>query len=201
MKTQSSEETGHRTAKSRRCYHRVMSGLERGGDFRFLTLTSSNQSPDTCQRDWRVLYMRLKRRGLIRGYVKVPELSKNGKQHLHVLFRGDYIAQAWISEMWQELHKAKVVDIRKVRAKRTKSQLASYMAKYMSKESLFRYSWSWEWVWRGFVKDWQELKRKTSEYSELAGANYYLTLLRFWRWLIKAGRLKGWALLNQLYFV
>lgn len=103
--------------------------------------------------------MRLKRRGLLEGYIKVPELSKNGKQHLHVLFRGSYISQVLLSRWWQELHKAKVVGITRVKYRSRKSDLAAYMAKYMSKALLWRYSWNWTWVWRGFVRDWAALKR------------------------------------------
>lgn len=175
------------TPKSRRCYHRVLSGLERGGQFRFLTLTSSNQSPDSCQQDWRKLYMRLHRRGLIQAYIKVPELSKNGKQHLHIIFRGQYIAQAHISQLWQELHKAKIVDIRRVKQGRTKQQLASYMAKYLSKENLFRYSWSWSWVWKGFCKDWTRLKRLFSLLSELSDYIPMKIILATWKRFIRAG--------------
>ena len=183
--------TDGRTQKSRRCFHRVISGLECGGNFRFLTLTSSNSSPETCQRSWRVLYMRLKRRGLVQGYIKVPEKSKNGKQHLHVLFRGSYIEQAMISEWWQEIHGAKIVDIRKVKGKRTKGQLAGYMAKYMSKESIFRYSWSCGWVWRGFVKDWTKLKQGVRMFSEMSGKAFMPALLFFWHLLLKKGKDKG----------
>lgn len=172
------------TQKSRRCYHRVISGIERGGTFRFLTLTSSNESPDTCQRSFRALYMRLKRRGLLQGYIKVPELSKNGKQHLHVLFRGSYIEQAMISAWWQELHQAKIVDIRRVRHPGNKKGLASYMAKYMSKENIYRYSWNWGWVWRGFVRDWGKLKRLWRELSSCKYPISFDRLLFFWRlWL------------------
>jgi len=103
--------------------------------------------------------MRLRRRGLVQGYIKVPEHSKNGKQHLHVLFRGSYIDQAMLSQMWQEIHKAKIVDIRAVGYRRGKRGIAAYMAKYMSKENLYRYSWDWGWVWRGFCNDWKRLKR------------------------------------------
>jgi hypothetical protein len=172
------------TAKSRRCYHRVISGIERGGQLRFLTLTSSKDSPDTCQRSFRILYMRLLRRGLIKGYIKCPELSKNGKQHLHVLFRGSYIEQALISAWWQEIHKAKIVDVRKLKYNRSPSRIASYMAKYMSKENLYRYSWSWGWVWRGFVRDWQKLKKLVCYYyGHISGlARPHLIIL--WRsWL------------------
>ncbi|MBA7670459.1 hypothetical protein ES703_78605 [subsurface metagenome] len=175
------------TQKSRRCYHRVISGIERGGQLRFLTLTSSNESPVSCQRDFRALYMRLKRRGLMEGYIKVPELSKNGKQHLHVLFRGNYIDQKLISVWWQELHQAKVVDIRKVRYSNRKKHLAAYMAKYMSKENLYRYSWNWNWVWRGFVKDWEALKRWWHQYNALAGYHSFGWLLNQWKICLNYG--------------
>lgn len=172
------------SSKSRRCYHRVISGIERGGTLRFLTLTSSNESPATCQRSFRALYMRLKRRNLIKGYIKVPELSKNGKQHLHVLFRGSYLEQALISHWWQEIHQAKIIDVRAVKSERSPKALASYMAKYMSKENLYRYSWNWEWVWRGFCNDWKRLK-KLWHYMNESGTFYpFSDCLRWWRlWL------------------
>jgi len=128
--------------------------------------------------------MRLKRRNLIKGYIKVPEQSKNGKQHLHVLFRGSYIEQAMISAWWLEIHKAQVVDIRKVKGGRTPKQLASYMAKYMSKENLYRYSWNWGWVWRGFVKDWKRLKVLFVWVVGEINSRNVADLLRLWRlWL------------------
>lgn len=172
------------TAKSRRCYHRVISGIERGGQLRFLTLTSSNDSPSTCQRSFRALYMRLKRRGLMKGYIKVPELSKNGKQHLHVLFRGSYIDAYMLMEMWQEIHHAKVLHITRLKT-RSKRGIASYMAKYLSKEqNWFRYSWNWDWVWRGFVKDYYALKRLWRHYHPEATAKDFRTLILFWQlWL------------------
>lgn len=189
--------TDKRTQKSRRCYHRVISGLEKGGQFRFLTLTSSNTSPDTCQRSWRALYMRLKRRGLVTAYIKVPELSKNGKQHLHVIFRGEYIAQAMISEMWQEIHGAKIVDIRRVQRGRTRAQLAGYMAKYLAKENFFRYSWSWSWVWRGFVKDWTQIKQGVRLLCELGDHKFLPALLFLWHYVLKRGRDRAWPILVE----
>jgi len=161
-----------------------MSGIERGGRLRFLTLTASNQSPDLAQHSFRVLFARLRRRGLVRGYIKVPELSKNGKQHVHVLFRGEYIEQALISHWWQEIHNAKVVDIRLVPYRRNPKALASYMAKYLSKENLYRYSWNWEWVWRGFVSDWNKLKRLCRQtFGEIEGEVKDILLYSWHLWL------------------
>lgn len=174
------------TQKSRRCYHRIISGLESGGQFRFLTLTSSNQSPDLCQKNWRILYMRLKRRGLVQGYIKVPELSKNGKQHLHVIIRGKYIAQAYLSEQWQEIHKAKVVGITRVHQGSNKGHLASYLVKYMAKENIFRYSWSWDWVWKGFCRDWWNLKRTWSYWNDMAEPVSFTVLLKIWRIFLRS---------------
>jgi len=128
--------------------------------------------------------MRLRRRGLIKGYIKVPEKSKNGKQHLHVLFRGSYIEQAMISSWWQDIHHAKIVDIRKTRQGANPRALASYMAKYMSKENAFRYSWNWDWVWRGFCRDWKRLKLLWRTLNEAAADYSFSDLLRWWNlWL------------------
>lgn len=179
------EDTFNPTKKSRRCYHRVMSGLERGGQMRFLTLTSSNESPHTCQRSFRILYMRLKRRGLIKGYIKVPEPSKNGKQHLHVLFRGSYIEQQLLSRWWQDIHHAKVVGITRVSKRRGKKGLAAYMAKYMSKDNFYRYSWSWEWVWRGFCKDWADLKKRFRQLEPFFNNLTFTYLIKVWAWCLR----------------
>jgi len=183
----STDEKWQPSPKSRRCYHRVISGIERGGRLRFLTLTSSDDSPDICQSSWRSLYRYLSRHGLVRGYIKVPEKSKNGKQHLHVLFRGEYIAQALISRKWQALHKAKVVDIRAVNRKLGKKGLASYMAKYMSKENIYRYSWSWGWVWRGFCNDWKNLKRIAWHFRDFGLDIPFDRVLRVWHMCLKVG--------------
>lgn len=129
--------------------------------------------------------MRLKRRGLVKGYIKVPELSKDGKQHLHVIIRGEYIAQAFLSEQWQEIHKAKVVGITRVHQGSNKKHLASYLVKYMIKENIFRYSWSWDWVWKGFCRDWRNLKRTWSYWNDMAVPVGFTVLLKIWRMFLR----------------
>lgn len=178
-------QTDTRNKKSRRCYHRVMSGLERGGSLRFLTLTSSLSSPEDIQRSWRALYMRMKRRGLINGYIKVPEYTKAGRLHLHVLFRGSYIAQTLLSTWWLEIHQAPVVDIRSYRPYGGKRGVASYMAKYMCKESAGRYSWSWGWVWRGFCRHWTLWKRYWWSNFHVEGKNTFRNCVLGWQWWLR----------------
>lgn len=170
--------------KARRCFHRVISGLERGGQIRFLTLTSSPDAPVDIQASWRKLYMRLSRRGLIDGYIKCSEYTVDGKVHLHVLFRGGYISQRLLSYWWKEIHRSPVVDIRLVRPRGSRSRVASYMSKYMVKELAGRYSWSWGWVWRGFARHWSIYKRWWSSWLERPGTTTFRNCLAGWRfWL------------------
>jgi hypothetical protein len=182
------EVTTARSRRQRRCYHRVISGIERGGQLRLLTLTSSPDSPEDIHRSFRALVLRLKRRGLLKGYIQVPELTKSGLQHKHVLFRGSYIEQQLISHWWQEIHKARVVDIRKVNTPSTKGRIAGYMAKYMAKDMIARYSWDWGWVWKGFVKGWKALYRYWRDEEGKVGG--FAVLLNAWRNALRDGPVK-----------
>lgn len=143
--------------KRKRAYHRIMSGLCAKGAHKFLTLTSSPDSPQDIQRSWRRLVMRLQRRGMLKdGYIRVMENTHEGRPHYHVLFRGDYIEQRHLSHLWSEIHQAPVVFISRVRSKRG---ISNYLGKYLAKDNEGRLSWSFAWVYRGFVKDWQILKK------------------------------------------
>lgn len=174
--------------RRKRCYHRVICGLERGGSLRLITLTSSDNAPGDIQRSFRKCIMRLKRRQLLKDYIKVIEVKDDGRQHIHLCYRGEYIEQAALSAMWQEIHHSPIVDIRRVKAGRqSKRGVAGYLAKYMAKEMVKRYSWSWHWVYPGFVKTWREAKRVVVilklwlPAGEVAGA-----LLKLWRSHIRA---------------
>lgn len=175
------------TAKSGRCFQRVASGLEFDGDLRFLTLTSTRESSPEIQRHFRALMARLKRRGLVTGYIQVPEFTKSGLAHKHILLRGRYIDQVVLSQMWQEIHGSKIVDIRKVRNIHGRRQMANEMAKYMAKDTSGRYSWDWGWVWPGFCRDWQRLKRAWrywNEWTDKPEASFQ-DLLWCWRWFLR----------------
>jgi hypothetical protein len=146
--------------KKKRCYHRVISGLQRKGCVRFVTLTSSDNAPCDIQHSFRKLMWRLRRRGLVQDYIKVIEVADDGRQHIHMAFRGQYIDQQWLSMLWVKLHLSPVVDIRQLKnGKRDKKRAANYLAKYMAKEACRRYSWSKNWVYPGFIKVWVVAKR------------------------------------------
>ncbi|MBA7707489.1 hypothetical protein ES703_116362 [subsurface metagenome] len=166
--------------KGRRMYHRVMSGLEKGGQLRLLTLTTASQADNELfQRHFRMLRMRLLRRGLLFDYIRCRELTKSGLRHEHILFRGSYIEQVYLSHLWGEIHGAPVVWIQSVRGK---SRLASYLAKYAIKGVEARTAYSWGWVWRGFAQSWALVKRVGWKYGYP-----FVEVLTYWRWCVRLG--------------
>jgi len=148
------------TKPQRRFYQRIMSGVEsaiaRGETLRFMTLTSSPNSPTDFHRSFRKLVKRCRRAFKKFEYTRVREYTISGLIHAHLIYRGTFIPQAWLSKVWNELHKAPIVYIRKVDY--TGHSLGAYLVKYLTKTSE-RYSWSWGWVYAGFVKDWKQMLR------------------------------------------
>lgn len=182
--TDSSESFDRR--RYRRCFHRVISGIERGGQLRFLTLTSAPDSPVEIQHSWRRLYARFRRRGWMSGYIKVTERTHSGLLHLHVLYRGEYIPQPLISKWWAEIHGAPIVDIRRAFGR---TGAASYLAKYMSKTGA-RYSWSWGWVYRGFAGVWaagKALVRRLCRRGPDRSGQWWDGFIRLWRLHLRFG--------------
>ena len=159
-------------------YHRVMSGLERQGEVRLITLTTAHLSDNEAfQRHFRQLRMRLLRRHLLVDYIRCPEYTENGLRHEHILFRGNFIEQSYLSYLWAGIHGAPIVDIRRTRGKR---RLAGYLANYMAKAPAGRYAYSWGWVWKGFAHSWKLLK-KVAYQNQWSGKD----TLTIWRWMVK----------------
>lgn len=166
--------------KRRRLFQRAMSGLEfaaaRGERVRFLTLTSMPSSTKAIHDSFRSFVKRVRRKGKFE-YLAVKEFTKSGLAHLHILYRGIYLNQAWISETWQQIHGAKIIYIEDVRG--DLKQVANYLAKYIISEGE-RFWWSWNWVYRGFVRDWNDIKKANIK----GGVFDVKTAIRQWRaWL------------------
>lgn len=182
-------------ARRRRCFHRVMSGLERGGDLRVVMLSTGVRDKVVVQRAFRSLVAWAKRRGLLEDYIRVPELTADDYIHLHLIFRGRFIDRPLLMRKWYALlggpeymPGAKYVYLQRLRSK---VGIAHYLAKYMAKgdETWVRgnYSWSWGWVWRGFCGDWEALKRAWAFGNERGFGVSYAGLLALWRWHCRAG--------------
>jgi len=144
------------TRAQKRLFHRVLSGIEmakRSNDYlRVLTLTSSLDSGD-FHGDFEVLKKRIRRKFGRFEYVAVKEHTKEGLVHLHLVYRGRFMSQKWLSETWEEVHGAKIVWI----ARLYTWKLAKHLARYFVKEGVGRFWMSWGWVYRGFVRDWKRL--------------------------------------------
>ena len=146
--------------KQKRAYHRALSGLEvahaLNEHVRFITLTSSLSSPSDIHRSFSKLVKRIRRNFGHFEYFAVRETTASGLIHIHLLYRGPFIPQEWLSNAWAEIHQASVVWIKHVDLKRdSKKKIASYLVKYLAKDPLGRFWASWNWVFRGFVWFWR----------------------------------------------
>lgn len=63
-------------------------------------------------------------------YCLVWEIHADGYPHMHIATKGPYLPQRWLSAQWERLGIGRVVDIRRIDAKRG---AARYMTKYMLK--------------------------------------------------------------------
>lgn len=159
-------ENGGYTKKQRRAFQRLMSGLTVGKSrrerLRFMTLTSSPESLGRkLNADFRALKMRIYRKFHFKmKYWKIRTNEGNGV--LHIIFRGKYVPQKWLSEQWAEIHKSLIVDIRSLyETKRGLRGIAFYLiGNYLTKQSFERMSWGYSWVFPAFVGCWKRLIEK-----------------------------------------
>ena len=105
-----------RGRKCGRLYQRLMCGIQfanyNGQRLRFMSLTSSPQSdPSKVNRHFEVLVKRIRRRFPLFEYCKIRTPEGSGGV-IHCVFRGPFIPQSWLSEQWNEIHSAHIVDIR-----------------------------------------------------------------------------------------
>jgi hypothetical protein len=159
--------------KSRRAYHRILSGLKRQRALRhkvrFITLTTvPGTELDAVGAWWQTLRKRITRKWGIRlEYWRLKTNEGNGV--LHILYSGPYIPQSWLSRAWGEISGAKIVDIRAIRGEKrlTRYLIGQYLASQEDDYRIYtRQSWSWGWCFRGFVGIWQRLVAKSGSLGE-----------------------------------
>jgi len=107
---------------------------------RFITLTARPGSDGTPRERlrmlahaWRTIVKRLHRLHPLKTieYMAVVEGTKRGEPHLHILYRGPWIAQRTLSTWMLELTGSPIVDIRAVKNTRN---AVRYVAKYIAKK-------------------------------------------------------------------
>lgn len=88
----------------------------------------------SMRHDWAKLTRRLNRRETDQHikYVAVVEWTKAGQPHIHCLIESSYVPQKWLSQAWNALHGAPIVDIRRVKPGQG---AAKYLAKYLTKST------------------------------------------------------------------
>jgi hypothetical protein len=159
--------------KSRRAYHRILSGLKRQRALRrrirFLTLTSPLESSmEELGRRWQTLRKRITRKwGIKLEYWRLKTNEGNGV--LHILYAGPYIPQSWLSRNWEEINGAWNVDIRALRGEKrlTRYLIGQYLSNQEEDYMIYtRQSWSWGWCFRGFVGIWKRLVAKSGSLGE-----------------------------------
>lgn len=106
---------------------------------RFVTLTSNpSWGPSKTYRArklieaWRIIVRQYRahfKTSKIQYFI-VMETTKTGEPHLHILVRGPYLSQKWLSKRMQELARAPIVDVRYVRSAK---KAAEYVSKYVGK--------------------------------------------------------------------
>jgi hypothetical protein len=144
-------ESGGYTKKQRRAFQRLMSGLivgkSRNERLRFMTLTTSDEAKNLgfdrkLNEHFRVLKMRILRKYYFK--MKCWKIRTNeGNGVLHIVYRGKFIPQKWLSAHWSVIHKSPIVDIRKLyETSRGLKGLCFYLVgNYLSKQSFERMSW------------------------------------------------------------
>lgn len=110
-----------------------------GHPTRLLTLTSRRTEGTTAERAakalvlaWRLIRRRIHSQHADKRveFLAIFERTQLGWPHLHILMRGPYLDQRWLSAQMQELTDSPIVDIRRVKSKRG---AAHYVAKYTAK--------------------------------------------------------------------
>ncbi len=149
--------------------------LAHGFQVAFVTLTSAPASdPARIVAHHKELIRRVGRRF---GFTDIQHFwvesvgSEHGMVHLHCLWayhgeRSFYVPQAWLSETWEAIHGAKVVDIRRVRGgKGSCRRTARYLVQYAAGQACVRrYAYSW---WKfpvALASGWEALKRLARTY-------------------------------------
>jgi hypothetical protein len=178
---------GGYSKKQKRAFHRLMSGLTVGKSrrehLRFMTLTSSPESIGrNLNADFRALKMRIYRKFHFKmKYWKIRTNEGNGV--LHIVYRGKFIPQRWLSDAWLDIHQSPIVDIRKLyETRKGLTGIVFYLVGgYLSKQSFERMSWGYSWVFPGFVATWKRLitnygfRRSLELWNKLLSSQFIVT--------------------------
>jgi len=157
---------------------------------RFITLTVNPNwysSPEERAQKLVEAWRRVRRRFLAIApnrtleFLAVFELTKKGEPHLHIMQRGSFIPQKWLSKQMNKEMGAPIVDVRSVKGAK---EVAKYVSKYISKRNikigtLKRY-------WRSIKYHAQSSAEKKRERNK--GAQYFILDCHYWQYVAELQR-------------
>jgi hypothetical protein len=127
-----------------------------------MTLASSPASIGRdLNADFRVLKMRVYRKFHFKmKYWKIR--TNEGNDVFHIVFKGKYILQDWLSAQWTDIHKSPIVDIASLyETPRGLKGICFYLiGNYLFRQSFERMSWGYSWVFPAFVASWKRFIEK-----------------------------------------
>jgi hypothetical protein len=198
------------TRQEARLYRKLRSGFtfhNTKWDIRFITVTSSEVSLNgNLSYDWKRLVQRIRRLTPLRlyksGYLTMDQIKRfyrsrsltepisfeycaietdEGNGVIHAPCITQYIPQKWLSDTWQKIHSASVVDIRWCKDKPDEVReggmrgLANYcLQKYLVGQSIIRSYTSRGWLKRGYSRMCKIIWKQTQEKKE------YISILTMW---------------------
>jgi hypothetical protein len=148
----------------KRRFHRLISGLTIGINkderMRFMTLTTAKNVSNNINNSFDVLKMRILREfhWTFNKYFKVKTAEGNGV--LHIVYRGQFIPQKWLSQQWVDIHHSPIVDIREIHWKNGVIPLTNYLiTNYLcgKGQKVERMSYGWGWLWKGALKSYKNI--------------------------------------------
>ncbi|MBA7542326.1 hypothetical protein ES705_34647 [subsurface metagenome] len=117
----------------------LVARLEASKPERELTLTcpvgkflSPQLAAQAMKAAWTKLIARARKQWGPQEYAMVWELTKKGVPHIHILLRGSYIAQKWVSRQWERLGIGPIVYIQSVKGNKLH---AAHACKYLAKSN------------------------------------------------------------------
>lgn len=150
------------SSKSKRAFQRVSSGHYvarlQHRFLRMITLTSSDVavSENIISRDVDVLVKRIRRIDSTFQYWKVS-VFKDGRWHVHLLYKGEFLPKEWLVDNWKSIHQSYIVDICRLDDSRS---VASYVSnQYLSNQEgeFTRMSYSQGWMFKGAAVVWKRV--------------------------------------------
>lgn len=176
---------------------RLIREAREGSPVRFITLTvnphwfgSPEERAAQLAKAWRLAVASYRHRWPHHEaeYLAVFEATAKGEPHLHIIWRGGFVPQKWLSAQMNKRIGAPIVDVRRVHGQ---DQVIRYISKYISKRSIRFGTCKRYWSSRGWVAKSPRQLRKERNAGAIFGRTkrHITTVLEEW---IAAGLSLSW---------